>query len=283
MNVPDLPETTTRTPRAAGRTSERVVAWRPGVAGVSEVLHAAFVNHIYPAHTHDTWTLLIVEDGAIRYDLHRSQHGAVRDRVTVLPPHVPHTGRAGVASGFRKRVLYLDDTILDDALVGAAVDQPTMADAMLRQRVVQLHRALAAPGEELEAESRLALVRARLHHHLGAAAPTTMPVSPRLAEQLRDLLDSRVRSGLTLREAAGLLGAHPDSLVRTFTTAFGIPPHRYLISRRINTARRLLLAGQRPADVATEAGFADQAHLTRHFARQVGTTPARYARRGYLT
>ncbi len=63
-----LPARTSTGWRGGGVALEQVTAWRPAVAGVAEVLHAAFVEHVYPAHTHDTWTLLIVEDGAIRYE-----------------------------------------------------------------------------------------------------------------------------------------------------------------------------------------------------------------------
>ena len=77
------------------------------------------------------------------------------------------------------------------------------------------------------------------------------------------------------------LHAHPAHLVRRFTAAFGLPPHRYLTGRRIEAgARRLLLAGRPSPTVAVAVGFHDQAHLHRHFAKLVGTTPARFARQG---
>ncbi|MBO0877621.1 MAG: AraC family ligand binding domain-containing protein, partial [Pseudonocardia sp.] len=96
--------------------SERVAAWRPAVPGIAEVFHARFTEHAYPLHTHDAWTLLIVDDGAVRFDLDRHQHGALRSQVTLLPPHVPHDGRAATPSGFRKRVLYLELEQLPPAL-----------------------------------------------------------------------------------------------------------------------------------------------------------------------
>ena len=67
-------------------------------------------------------------------------------------------------------------------------------------------------------------------------------------------------------------------LARSFTRRFGVSPHAYVIGRRIDLARGLLLQGARPADVATMAGFYDQAHLTRHFKRHTSATPAAYAR-----
>ncbi|MCX6464586.1 MAG: AraC family transcriptional regulator [Pseudonocardiales bacterium] len=246
-------------------------SWAPPVPGITEVFHARFTDHAYPPHAHETWTLLVVDDGAIRYDLHRHEHGALRPGITLLPPHVAHTGRAGTASGFRKRVLYLDTDVLDAGLAGAAVARPTMADDLLRRRVDALHRALDEP---LEAESRLALVADRIRRHLRAPAPDPGPDD--LAGRLRDLLDAHVVDGLTLRAAAAVLHATPEHLVRTFARRYGLPPHRWVTGRRVELARRRLLAGEPITDVATAVGFHDQAHLHRHFTRLVGTTPGRF-------
>ncbi|MCT7351687.1 AraC family transcriptional regulator [Streptomyces sp. 15-116A] len=262
-------------------TDQQVSAWRPGVPGVVEVFHARFTAYAYPMHVHDAWTLLIVDDGAVRYDLDRHEHGTPHDTVTLLPPHVPHNGSPATAGGFRKRVLYLDATHLEDRLIGAAVDQPDLRDPLLRRRVGQVHAALLRPGDELEAESRLTLVGQRLRAHLRSRDAVHPPrPDPVLARQLRELLDEHVVEGLTLKDAAALLGAHPAHLVRAFSGAYGIAPHQYLMSRRVGRARRLLLAGGSPSQVALDTGFYDQAHLTRHFRKLVGVTPGRYRSTG---
>ncbi|MDQ1046634.1 AraC family transcriptional regulator [Streptomyces sp. V4I2] len=259
-------------------TAQRnVSAWRPQVPGIVEVFHAHFTEYAYPMHVHEAWTLLIVDDGAVRYDLDRHEHGTPHDTVSLLPPHVPHNGSPVTPDGFRKRVIYLDGSHLPDDLIGAAVDGPDLRDPVLRLRVGQLHAALARPGDELEAESRLTLVVERLRAHLRPSAGIPVPRrDPVLARRLRELLDERVAQGLSLDEASGLVQAHPTHLVRTFSAAYGIAPHQYLNARRVDRARRLLLAGRGPADVAAVTGFHDQAHLTRHFKKLVGVTPGRY-------
>jgi AraC-like DNA-binding protein len=269
--------------RKAGKAE--VSAWRPRVPGVVEVFHAHFTEYAYPMHVHDVWTLLIVDDGAVRYDLDRHEHGTPHDTVSLLPPHVPHNGSPVTPDGFRKRVLYLDSSRLGEDLIGPAVDRPDLRDPLLRLRVGQLHTALTRPGDELEAESRLTLVGERLRTHLRPASdaahsplhgPGLARRDPGLARRLRELLDERVVQGLSLAEAGGLVQAHPAHLVRAFSTAYGIAPHQYLNARRVDRARRLLLAGRAPADVAALTGFHDQAHLTRHFKKLVGVTPGRY-------
>ncbi|KAA5831196.1 AraC family transcriptional regulator [Saccharopolyspora hirsuta] len=263
---------------------QEITAWRPSVPGVVEVFHAHFTEHAYPLHVHDAWTLLIVDDGAVRYDLDRHQRGTPDGTLSLLPPHVPHNGTSATPRGFRKRVLYLDATQLDESFIGPAVDGPEITDPALRTRIGQLHAALATPGEEFEAESRLALISHRLREHLRPRLAVASPVTDRgIAQDLRDLLDSRLVAGTTLAETAQLLHAHPAHLVRAFSTAFGIAPHQYLTARRVDLARRLLLDGRPPSEVATAAGFYDQSHLARHFKRILGVPPGRYARTGSVS
>lgn len=257
---------------------EWVRAWKPDVPGIHEVFHARFVDHAYPPHTHDTWTLFIVDEGAIKYDLETKHRGAAGTRVTILPPHVVHDGRAATGAGFRKRVLYVGTEVLDERLIGRAVDDPDIEDPALLRGLHALHGVLQDPDEALEAEEILATVTTRLVQRLGGR---TIEVVERpddeIATDLRDLLDEHRFEQLTLSAAGRILHVSSAHLVRSFTRAFGIAPHRYLLARRIDAAPRRLLEGEPVAHVAANVGFHDQAHLTRHFKRHVGTTPASFA------
>jgi len=181
-------------------------------------------------------------------------------------------------------VLYLEGGVLPESLVGRAVDRPTIHDVPLRRAIARLHEGLVARrGDELDADSRVALVAERLGTWLAGRRPPEPDAGPpgpahrRLAGALRDLMDADVAGGVVLADAAAALGADPAVLVRSFSATFGITPHAYLVGRRLEIARDLLLAGVRPAAAATAAGFYDQAHLTRHFRRFLATTPGRFA------
>jgi AraC-like DNA-binding protein len=263
--------------RLLATTGEWVRAWKPAVPGIHEVFHARFVDHVYPRHTHDTWTVLIVDEGAVRYDLETRHRGATGARVTILPPHVVHDGRPANDAGFRKRVLYVGTDVLDEGMIGRAVDDPDIVDPALVRGIDALHRALRDPGETFAAESMLAIVSARLSEHLGDRSEPVERSDERVASDLRDLLDEHSFEPLTLKEAGSILHVSPAHLVRCFSRTFAIAPHSYLVARRIDAARRRLLDGEPIARVAAGVGFHDQAHLTRHFKRHVGTTPADYA------
>lgn len=254
-------------------------AWRPRVPGIAEVFHARIAGYAYPRHCHDTWTVLIVDAGAISFDLDSRRRGASGQVVAVLPPGVIHDGRpAAGAPGFSKRNLYLAPDFLPDTLVGAAVDRTALHDPALRAALAALHDSLAAGADPLDGEARLALIGERIAGHLARRPAGARPADGAVADRLRQLLDAHLTEALTLREAGAVLDRSVPHLVRSFTRAYGVSPHAYVLGRRIELARTRLLGGARPADVAAELGFHDQAHLTRHFRRHTSTTPARYAR-----
>ncbi|WP_430788882.1 AraC family transcriptional regulator [Actinoplanes sp. G11-F43] len=265
-------------------------AWRPDLPGVAEVLHARFDEHAYPMHAHDTWTVLLVDDGAVRYDLDRHSRGAFGDLVTVLPPRVPHNGVSARPGGFRKRVLYLDEDQLPAALIGASVDTPAISDRMLHAALSRVHRLATDPGDAPLAESLLVSALDRLSTHLSAparspgslarslGATAQSPPSTPAAHALRDLLEAHLVDGLSLSKASASLHFDAAHLVRSFRREFGMSPHQYLISRRVDLARHLIMAGHPLGHTATAAGFHDQPHLTRHFKRILGVTPGLFAR-----
>jgi AraC-like DNA-binding protein len=256
-------------------------AWRPSLPGVAEVLHAHFTDHAYPMHAHDTWTLLIVDDGAVRYDLDHRARLASRDLVTILPPHVPHDGAPATPGGFRKRVLYLDNSHLSGHLIGRAVDGPAFPDRSLRQTISALHGALREPFVSLRAESLLALLTDGVRAHLGEQILFTRDQTA--AALLRDLLEANIPDGISLYEAGRILHFNPSHLVRAFSREYGMSPHQYLTSRRVDEARRRILSGEPLSSVARSSGFYDQPHLTRHFKRILGVSPGAFASTSYKT
>ncbi len=94
----------------------------------------------------------------------------------------------------------------------------------------------------------------------------------------RDYLETCYASNVSLDDLAFLAGTNRFSLIRMFRRTYGLTPHAFQIRLRVEHACRLLRAGIPVHEVAPIVGFSDQSHLTRHFARVVGLTPARYAR-----
>jgi len=89
-----------------------------------------------------------------------------------------------------------------------------------------------------------------------------------------ELMDAQLDAKLTIEALAHEVGLSPAHFARAFKETMGLAPHRYLLARRIDQARRLLDAPDAAlSDVAHRTGFADQAHFTRLFKREFGVTP----------
>jgi AraC family transcriptional regulator len=100
---------------------------------------------------------------------------------------------------------------------------------------------------------------------------------PRWLRRIGDLLRERCADSWSLCELAATAGVHAGYLATAFRQHFGCTIGEYVRRQRIALACRSLAESDTPlADVALQAGFADQSHFTRTFKRQLGVTPAVY-------
>ena len=96
------------------------------------------------------------------------------------------------------------------------------------------------------------------------------------ARYLRDCF--RAESPPRVKELAARLGMSPLQLYRAFTRTTGMSPARYLKSRQIAFAQRLLReTALTTNEVAYRAGFGTRATFFRLFRELVGVTPRRFA------
>lgn len=151
----------------------------------------------------------------------------------------------------------------------------------LRERLFTLIE-VVRPGPSAPAIERAmqAFVTAMVEELLEDAcgAPTTVDAGMRAAHRVRECLHDDASSAVDLTTLAKQAGVSRFQALRMFKRRYGLPPHTYQLSVRLALAQKALREGQQPAQVAAEFGFVDQSHLTRHFKRFLGVTPAQYAR-----
>lgn len=103
--------------------------------------------------------------------------------------------------------------------------------------------------------------------------PAGMP--KRRLTRVLDYIRENVARDLSLAELAGVASVSPSHFKVLFKTAVGVPVHQYVINTRVDRALKLLVHSDVPlADIALQAGFANQSHLSRHMRRLHGVSPA---------
>jgi len=162
--------------------------------------------------------------------------------------------------------LFFEDAALWDTVLKLMrlIESPVPEDwvylealgAVLAQEVVRLDRGV--PGIRLRMQGGLAAWQQRL---------VTTYIEERLAEHI------------PLATLAQLVCLSPYYFCRAFKQSFGVPPHRYHITRRIERAKMLLA---KPAmsvtDIGLTVGFSDTSSFTAAFRKITGTTPTAYHR-----
>ncbi|MDE3132633.1 MAG: AraC family transcriptional regulator [Acidobacteriota bacterium] len=262
---------------------EQSTYFRPqGLPGV-EALHARFVEHAYAPHSHPTWTIAVVHQGAARFELDATQQRADCGELFVLEPEAVHTGMAAVPQGWAYKVLYLDPALLfecdeRDGAPPRAARWVVFRDVALRDALLRAHAAIARGAVGLELDERVIAAVDALRPQLRPGPPATRggyehAAVPRARLYLRERWDQPV----PLAELSAVAGLTRFELVRRFRERTGLTPHAFQTNLRIERARALLRAGGAIAEVAATCGFADQPHLTRTFRRAVGVTPGRFA------
>jgi len=174
--------------------------------------------------------------------------------------------------------LVCDEVEGKGALLG--MTDPHVTDLM--QRLEREAHELSPIGKAYVQGLTLALVnylRAQFRNKRPAqsASSTGGALTRVQCEALRAYIDDHIGRNVTVAELACTSGYSPNHFARRFKQSFGTSPHQYLIARRIDRAKQLLLDRSRPiAEVAVECGFATQAHLHAAFKRRLGLTPGRF-------
>jgi len=147
---------------------------------------------------------------------------------------------------------------VDAELTAGGAGGPLAAESLANLLAVQLIRCVLAPRRPSRMPDRV-LPRAKLRAVI-------------------EYIDEELDATPTLEQLAAVAHLSPYHFARLFKATTGLPPHRYVISRRVERARQLLLEsdGRSLAEVALSVGFTDQSQFSNHFKRLIGATPRQF-------
>ena len=207
---------------------------------------------------------------------------ARRHSLFMTPSAVPVTWRKESPS--RHLLIYFNPEMLrgaDDA-ESSRSGVPTLFNAAvpgLHRLVDDLVGELLAPGvlSDEVADSLGRLVLVSVARHLKRAPTQLRALTPGALARLHDYISANLAERILVADLAREVGLSPDRLAFEFTQLAGQPPHRYVLSMRIDRALELLdTTSCSLVEIAIECGFASQQHMSTAIRRRLGTTPRRY-------
>jgi AraC family transcriptional regulator len=99
------------------------------------------------------------------------------------------------------------------------------------------------------------------------------------AHRVRGFIEGHLDEAIRVEDMSEMVRLSPTHFSRAFKRSIGEAPHTYLVRRRLDRARQLMLTSDTAlSEVALACGFFDQAHLTKLFRRFTGQSPAAWRR-----
>ncbi|HVO08959.1 MAG TPA: AraC family transcriptional regulator [Burkholderiaceae bacterium] len=241
------------------------------------------------------------------------QHVACPDHDIFLEGrhHRPKNWVAGVTSFFDLRrdpvvdlrdpfhsyLLYLPRKALHDVADEAGAPriddlryQPdvSVVDPVLRHLLGSLKPALENPAQApaLFVDAVGLAISVHLAHTYGGLRAAAQPgtrggLAPWQERRAKEMMSANLDGEVPLARLAAECGLSVRHFSRAFRQSTGVPPHRWLLKRRVELAKNLLLSPAASlAEVGRACGFADQSHFTRVFSASTGASPGAWRRRG---
>lgn len=274
---PDGPARLERSCTASPRDWIKTASPQPGF----ERLEAFFAGHGFDPHRHDTYAIGLTLHGVQSFGYRGTTVHSTPGQAIVLHPDEVHDGRAGTEAGFRYRMAYIEprliqaalgarmplpfvgEAVVDDALLISSIT-PTLLDLDMQLEDLHLDQIILAVAEALVALDR------------SSSRKEIRNVSVRAVTHVREFLDANSGQMVSSNQVEAIGGLNRFALARHFRTCLGTSPYRYLVMRRLDHARHLILSGSSIAEAAASSGFADQSHMTRQFKRAYGLSPGRW-------
>lgn len=252
-----------------------------------ELLHAYYVHHAYPRHSHDYYVLSLIARGKQSFTHKGTKYRTPPGGLILINPGAVHTGEPADAQGFELRALYPSTSLMERAVFELTgrwtlpfFKEVRVDHLWATNMISSLHQALLDGAGMLESESRILSTMTQLIKHYAGMSSSEHPPGKekRAIRQARQFIEEHFARNVTLKELAEYVALSPYYLLRAFHAEVGMPPYAYLESVRIRHTQRLIKSGKPLADVAAEVGFSSQSHMTRQFKKIIGVTPGLYAR-----
>lgn len=248
-------------------------------------------NACYDKHTHEEFSLGVIESGQAEFFLAGRTMVITPGSVVTMNPNVVHSCNPVVTSWSYKmlyispswlavvlrvngittlEMLYSVDIAHSRSLAAYQNFQMLFAEVLrgqdkgrITQLLIQVIDGLLSGAKSLATDRRQAKERSSLLAEDGLLLA-------------RNYIIEHCAEPLSIAKIAQLVGISQYHLIRSFRQRFGLTPHAFQLAQKVCRGRKMLASGMGISAAAISAGFSDQSHFHRNFKKLVASTPRRY-------
>ena len=242
------------------------------------------IQNDFGQHIHDDCCVGIILSGRRKMIIGSREYPFAEGDVFIINPGEPHTVESDNMDSHSYAVLIIPAEIISgfaSDLYGEGTElvfnNAVLNDAGISDRFRAVINAFREDDSSFEGESAFySLIAFLARYHSQKGIPDAEGNDNKAVNAARKFIDENFRDVISLELLSDIAGVSPFHLNRMFSLQTGMSPHSYMIHKRIESSKRLLLEGYSIAFVSAESGFSDQSHFTRFFKKITGTTPGRF-------
>lgn len=242
-------------------------------------------TYAFPRHFHDEYFVSLLISGNQASSAGRNTREIQRvGEVRFAEPGEIHDGTPVDQHARTYWTFYLEQDVFrgivtDIGEFGLILDWPSrlIRDPGLARILATMFDAIASGAPVLDIETQLFHTVTRIGRTVRPPSSGNSRNPPAALLYAKQMIDDDPAAQFQLTDLASATGLTKYQIVHGFQRLIGLAPHTYQIQRRISLATKLIQTGRPLAESASEAGFSDQAHMTRTFRTVLGVAPSAFA------
>ena len=252
-----------------------------------EFKEAIFLNKKFPPHFHTHWSIAFIKAGSEILNINGIEYSFSANTLIIIPPNIIHS-HCGINDAFWEyEALYFEE----DCLSGI----PLHLQLQLKENIIisnsdnQLSNfnfwSNAFKMDSFNVLSFSCFIRDLVIDICTSWINVVSHVGySNMIEDIKIDLSTDFEHKITLDSLSKKYHLDKFKLLRSFKKVIGTTPNEYLLSMRIENAKKMIHQGNPLLDAALDSGFYDQSHFHNYFKKYVGLSPSDYKRKlQYIT
>ena len=248
-------------------------------------------------HYHDAYELFLFLNGKASMYYDDEYHPIAPGDLYIIPPEIPHGAACYDSKVYDRLVVNVRKELLKELSTGqtdlsAFLQENTGGkirvvnlNAKAQKRLIQMVEEMPQQereekfGSDIELNAKAALLLVELNRFISEYYEQNgTKTRPKLVESIIDYVAEHLTEPITLEMLSNQLFISSKYISSVFHKSMGMTLREYIISKRVENAKKLLSEGKNVSEACELSGFGDYSNFIRTFTMIAGISPGKYAR-----
>ncbi len=234
----------------------------------------------YTVHNHDVWEIIYLKSGNVSGVVGAKTYKLRKNSLIIFRPYIQHGITINKATEYERYDILFDDKSLTAEICKKIPRNLEVIDFSTNRYVTDIFAKLDYYYKNLEGEDYKILIANTIEELILNLSITPddnynsglRELNP-IIERALEYIDSNYTQAISVTDICNELYVTKSHLHHLFMDHLGISPKRYINTRRLARAQRLIRMGERPNAVYILCGFSDYATFFRNYKAYFGHTP----------